>query len=543
MVDSWKVINGVRYVDCSNFPQIKYVGIRINEDNKPPTWSGVTSAEARKMIFDSGLEVFTFYAYKDVDTSPKQFNASLDFGTSNGVTLTGTMYTTFSKNSDNVINVTTLFSNSLDSTTGTEQILLHSIPYNEATEILIKIVPCYIDVYDGSYRKNFYGYSVIARFFKDGQTSYSYTELDNFGLGAIINRGGSPTYTWHGVVVNGSVDVGEGSRNKNDEADNDGGYGNKSGSKDKVNIPNKPTINLNNSGVRTYVLDAQQMRDFTDWLWSSDWQDNIKKLRNNPMENIINVGLIDTTIPSTGSSIVVGNVSSTVSAGECEVFLDVYCGSVTIPEYYGNYVDFEPFSNYKIFLPKIGFVNLPTDEIINNTIYITYRIDLSSGEGICIIEIYNTRENFRYIYNILPCQCVSSIPLTASDNTQRITSTINMVQGITSGVLHGNPTSIAESGINGALNVALSKNPTEIYGKVGNMGALMSNKKPFIIGTCTNIIIPSEYGKNNGFLTYKTHQLKSLEGYCKTINYHAEFEAPKDCLVEIENILNSGFYI
>ena len=543
MVDSWKVIRGVKYVDISNMPEAYYTGVGVNDTTMPPTFGNIVKAQTRQMIFDSGLEVFTYYAYKDVQTSPKQFDASLTFGTYNGVAISGRMIVTFSINSDNVINVTTLFSNSYDDKTGTKQQLLYSMTNNGATEIVFKIVPCYLDTNYGGYKKELYGYALITRSFKEGQTGYGYGSMGDFCLGAIINMGGSNNYGWHGINVNGKVNVGDGARNENDEADNDGGYGDKFGSKDNVTIPNKPTLTLHNSGVRTYVLDSQQMHDFTEWLWTSDWQDNIKKIRSNPMENIINIGLIDTSIPSSASSIIVGNVSTSIQAGETEGFLDIECGSITIPEYYGNYADFEPFSNYKIYLPKIGFVNLPTDEIINNTITITYRIELSTGEGICIIEIYNTRDNFKYIYNILPCQCVSTLPLTASDNTQRITSTINMVQGIAGGILHGNPTSIAESSINGALNVALSKNPTEIYGKVGNMGALMSNKKPFVIGTCTNIVVPNEYGKNNGYLTYKTFQINSLSGYCKALNYHANFEAPKDCLVEIENILNSGFFI
>lgn len=543
MVDSWKVIDGVKYVDISNLPNANYIGVPANNDNEPPTLGGIIGDAIKTTLFDSGLEVFAFFAHKDVTTSPQNFSAELKFGTNNGVAVSGKMLLTVSKNSENVVNVTTLFANSYDTKSSTRQELLREIYNNEAEEIVIKVVPTYCDVYDGSFRKQVYGYAVLCRDLLLRDNKYGYYTLDWFGLGARINYGGSNTYTWNGIVIDGSVDVTDGARNENDEANNDGGYGDKTGSKDNVPIPNKPTLTLHNSGVRTYVLDTQQMHDFTEWLWTSDWQDNIKKIRSNPMENIINIGLIDTSIPSSSSTIIVGNISTAISAGETDAFLDVECGSITIPEYYGNYADFEPFSNYKIYLPKIGFVNLPTDEIINNTITITYRIELSTGEGICIIEIYNTRDNFKYIYNILPCQCVSTLPLTASDNTQRITSTINMVQGIAGGILHGNPTSIAESSINGALNVALSKNPTEIYGKVGNMGALMSNKKPFVIGTCTNIVVPNEYGKNNGYLTYKTYQINTLSGYCKALNYHAEFEAPKDCLIEIENILNSGFFI
>ena len=153
MVDSWKVIRGVKYVDISNMPEAHYVGVRINDANTPPTFGAISNSEARQMIFNSGLEVFTYYAYKDVDTSPKQFEASLIFGTYNGVPVSGHMYITFSKNHDNAITVTTLFSNSYDDKTGTQQQILYSIPNNGATEIVFKIVPCYLDTNYGGYKK------------------------------------------------------------------------------------------------------------------------------------------------------------------------------------------------------------------------------------------------------------------------------------------------------------------------------------------------------------------------------------------------------
>ena len=159
MVDSWKVIRGVKYVDISNMPEVHYCGINVNDANLPPTWGDIANAQTREMIFNSGLEVFTYYAYKGVDTSAKNFDASLIFGTYNGVALSGNMFMTFAKTNSydhstpDVISVTTLFSNSYDDKTGTKQQTLSSIPNNEATEMVFKIVPCYLNTNYGGYKK------------------------------------------------------------------------------------------------------------------------------------------------------------------------------------------------------------------------------------------------------------------------------------------------------------------------------------------------------------------------------------------------------
>ena len=102
MVDSWKVIDGVRYVDISNLPDANYIGVPANTENEPPTLGGIIGNAIKTTLFDSGLEVFTYFANKGVNTSPQNFQAELKFGTNNGVAVIGKMLLSVSKNSEDI---------------------------------------------------------------------------------------------------------------------------------------------------------------------------------------------------------------------------------------------------------------------------------------------------------------------------------------------------------------------------------------------------------------------------------------------------------
>ncbi len=322
-----------------------------------------------------------------------------------------------------------------------------------------------------------------------------------------------------------------------------GGYGSNDNPKTTISIPTIPNINLNSSGSSLYLLTEQEMYQFTKYLWTSDWVTNIKHIRNDPMENIINIGLIDVNVGGDSTTIVLGNVVTTCYGALIPRFVEVDCGSITLSEYYGTFADYEPYTKVSLYLPKIGVISIPCDIVMNNTLSIKYHIELSSGEGICYLYVYNNREDFGYIYNTYSCSCVASVPLSASNHSQLIQSQVSAVASLGGAVVSGNPLAVTGSALSGAWNVASTKVPTETRGNMGNMSSLMCHKKPYLMINATYLCKPTDFKKNNGHNSFITASIGNLSGYCKTKSYHADFEAPMECLVEIENILNSGFYI
>lgn len=326
-----------------------------------------------------------------------------------------------------------------------------------------------------------------------------------------------------------------------------GGYGTGVLPTDNINVPTLPQIDMTATGAVLYKVTEQQMINFRKWLWSSDWQDNIKKIRTDPMQNIIGISIADIDIStSTENNIYLGNVKSDAKGSIiANSFVELNCGAITLDEYYGTFADYEPFVATTLYLPKVGFVQIPADVVMNNSIKVVYHIELSSGEGLCYVYITNTRDGFSYIWNTYTCHITSNIVLSAQDHTQQLTalgSAIVNTSVAAAGAI-ANPFNAVASTLSSCIDVATTKNPTITKGNVGNMSAILCYKNPYIMINRTNLTKPSSFQENNGYMINYTDKIDGHSGFLKTRDFHAEFDAPYSHKVEIERLLNEGVFI
>lgn len=326
-----------------------------------------------------------------------------------------------------------------------------------------------------------------------------------------------------------------------------GGYGTGVLPTDNINVPSLPQIDMTATGAVIYKVTEPQMIAFRKWLWSSDWQDNIKKIRTDPMQNIIGISIVDLDINTASeSNIYVGNVKSDATGSIiANSFIEVDCGSITLDEYYGTFADYEPFAATTLYLPKVGFVQIPSDVVMNNAIKVVYHIELSSGEGLCYVYITNSRDGFSYVWNTYTCHITSNIVLSAQDHTQQLTalgSAIVNTSVAAAGAI-ANPFNAVTSALSSCIDVATTKNPTMTKGNVGNMSAILCYKKPYIMINRTNLTKPSSFQENNGYLINYTAKIGEHTGFLKTRDFHVEFNAPYSHKVELERMLNEGVFI
>lgn len=326
-----------------------------------------------------------------------------------------------------------------------------------------------------------------------------------------------------------------------------GGYGVGVLPTDNINVPTLPVIDMTATGAVLYKVTEPQMIAFRKWLWSSDWQDNIKKIRTDPMQNIIGIAIADLDITTSAeSNIYVGNVKSDATGSIISnSFIEVDCGSITLDEYYGTFADYEPFVATTLYLPKVGFVQIPADVVMNNSIKVVYHIELSSGEGLCYVYINNTRNGFSYVWNTYTCHITSNIVLSAQDHTQQLTALGNAIvnTSVAAAGAIANPFNAVASTLSSCIDVATTKNPTMTKGNIGNMSAILCYKKPYIMINRTNLTKPSSFQENNGYLINYTAKISGHTGFLKTRDFHAEFNAPYNHKMEIERIMDEGVFI
>lgn len=384
------------------------------------------------------------------------------------------------------------------------------------------------------------GYNI----YKDGTTDHYKPLGDSYGWDYFGGKQG----TWDNIIIYPLGYTGKDLDNTSNTTIG-GGYGSGNNPHDTIEIPQLPNLVLSNTGSSLYALTSPEMLAFSSWLWSSDWTENIKKLRTDPMQNIIGISVIDISLTGNASTIHVGNLNSGVNASLISNWVSVDCGSINVEEYYGTFADYEPYIALTLYLPKVGFVQIPADAVVNNSIKIVYNIELTSGEGLCYIYIVNNRDNFSYVYNAYTCHVSANVALSASDHTQQISAiinaSINTVTAVGGAIATGGATagSAATTVASSALNVATTKNPTQTKGNFGNFGTLMCVKKPYLIINRTNLTKPSSFQENNGYMINYTATIGDHTGFLQTRDYHCKFNAPYNHKAEIENILNGGVII
>lgn len=64
----------------------------------------------------------------------------------------------------------------------------------------------------------------------------------------------------------------------------------------------------------------------------------------------------------------------------------VSCGKITVPELHHNALDYSPYTTVRIWLPFLGFFDLPIDELSNKEVELTYTIDLVNGKALAEIS-------------------------------------------------------------------------------------------------------------------------------------------------------------
>lgn len=329
-----------------------------------------------------------------------------------------------------------------------------------------------------------------------------------------------------------------------------GGYGTGKMPHDSISIPSLPILEFSDAGSTMYLLSSEEMKSFSSWLWTTDWSETIKKIRTEPMQNIIGVSIIDFPITTGGTTnILVGNVNTGIKGTAIDNnFVAVDCGEITLDEYYGSFADYEPFIATTLYLPKVGFVQIPADVCVNNTIKVVYHIEMSSGEGLCYVQLTSKRDGITYIWNTYTCHVSSNITLSAQDHSQQLVALGNAIinTGISASNAIINPASAGQglsNTLSSCIDVATTKNPTSTKGNVGNMSAVMCYKKPYLLINRTNLTKPASFQENNGYLINYTAKINEHKGFLKTRDFHAEFNAPYNHKVEIERIMNEGVFI
>lgn len=277
------------------------------------------------------------------------------------------------------------------------------------------------------------------------------------------------------------------------------------------NIPIIPLIPLfSGSGdgmVNVYNPTRNQVALLTQFLWSNDFLDKIKKIFQDPMEAIISLSVFYATphIAAETEEIIVGTVPTGVTG--CNIvdqqYINIACGTINLNRYFGNVLDYIATS-VELYLPFIGYVPIDVASAMGKSIEVHYRIDVLTGDCVAFISVGS---QLLYSFN---GNCSVKLPISASSYTNQITGAASLIGSLGIGLLTKN---IGTAAIGAAASVpSLLNHQVQRGGSlVGNAGA-MGQRKPYLIITRQKEYNPTNYNRYYGYPSNETVTLSSCVG-------------------------------
>lgn len=335
-----------------------------------------------------------------------------------------------------------------------------------------------------------------------------------------------------------------------DISDVDGGDGDFDETSDEIDFPTLTPFGASDTGfINIYNPTIAEIYRFSGYLWGIDFDlDNFKKLYNSPEECIVGCMLnyATPTVFETPSQVKLGNVLLTGQTMHAlsRQFATVDCGSLSVTEYWGNALDYEPFTELSIYLPFVGIVPLKNNEIMNGTISVKYYVDFLSGA--CVAMVKTVRGNLSAIIGIYNGKCGIEIPWTSSNKAQYAVSLASTASTLATGLMTGggNIASSIGTGLATANDLASTQMHVQRGGAIQADFGAMSIKKPYLIITRPTQSLADKYNNYNGYPSNITAKLSDLTGYTRVQSIQLTGVSANDTeLQEIDELLKSGVII
>lgn len=303
---------------------------------------------------------------------------------------------------------------------------------------------------------------------------------------------------------------------------------------DVIALPDLPSIDAVSSGfLQLFTGNLSSILALSSYMWSTSFFDSIVKITSNPIDIIMGLYMYPFFVPATNQKYIrAGNVITNISMGVPDSqILEIDCGELPIPNFYGAYLDYEPFTKCDLFLPYCGTFPLSMDDIAGKTINVKYRIDLLTGVCGAYVIVDGT---VKYNYT---GTCAINIPI----SSRSFENVYNAIMGVV-GSMHGGSSFGLPSVGSIAGAVTSGKNQIQHGGNCSGNAGYLGVQKPYLIFSVPRVAIPKGLNKYTGYPIFATYKLADLKGYTEIEQIHLENmgQATQEEIDKIISMLEGG---
>lgn len=378
-----------------------------------------------------------------------------------------------------------------------------------------------------------------------------------------------------------------------------GGGGTFDDTSDTIDDSTLPTFSFAATGfTRIYNPSLSELNALANYMWTDTnflqtVINHLKQLIENPMDAVISLSRVPVPVPQgTAEEVKVMYIPTGVfMAPATTQFVDVDCGSLFIDEHYGSALDYNPYTKVSLFLPFVGMVNLDTDEVMNKTLFVKYRVDIVSGA--CVAKVFVGDSNDKSCLYQYSGDCSIAMPINSADFSGYKAAVIGAAKAVAlgaaaagSGLTAAAEAARFESAVSGGAEITFTEEQKSQYEKAmsnisssvkntpekasfadaakkqtsNTVGSVVSGKievehsggfsgntgvlgirRPYVVIKRPDMCNPEQYGKYNGRPCQMYLSLGSLSGYTEVQSIQLTgFSATNPELAEIAGLLKGG---
>lgn len=339
----------------------------------------------------------------------------------------------------------------------------------------------------------------------------------------------------------------------NKQADGDNGGDQESDDEtDPVEVPELPSLDVSDlGGFNLFRVTAADVKALFAYLTTRDPGQAIVKWIQNPIQGIISLHVLPYPVEVvSGAEITILGMTTGVSGYKVKPFQEWELGGVRVPYGFDNtFLDYEPYTKVAIYLPFIGIKELDADEVIGQSVTVTYQFDNISGACIAFVSINNA---VRYSFT---GSCAMGLPINQQNWGQAYMAAATIAAGALAGGIGSAGAALAQgaggaeiaaSGLMGAVQGsggfgAIQKPTISRSGCISGAAAALGVAHPYIIIERPTKASAANPAPVSGLISGRTLPLSSLTGYNIIEHVHLHgISATGPELEEIEKLLYQG---
>lgn len=348
-----------------------------------------------------------------------------------------------------------------------------------------------------------------------------------------------------------------------DEDDGGDGDADDNGRDTDENLPEVPPYtpgSLNNNNV--YLMTPGELNQIINWLWNDvgDVQDiddlvtKIEGLTSDLTQNLLMVRVMPVApswiggLGSTGNFVIgaVEKAGQYTTLGKNNPTIE-NIGYWDFSEKFSSFkfLNFAPYSEFKLFLPYHGIVDLDVSVFQGHRLNVKAVYDYLTGTITYMLYCDNT-----WLVNTYTAKMAVDLAITLQTKADRDSAIFNNVSNAVAGVMTAGSSIAAGNPIGLVLGAqSLTQQgqsaPFKAMGQVGETGAFYAPQKCAVLVRRPVYRKPKTYNSSVGRQSYKSYTLAKLKGkgYTKIINPRLEFTKTQPLAEEVQelnDILSSG---